>query len=167
MVSTVEGREVPNSDEELGPEYRPHPWQASEDLGLRTVEKPLLDLLVYEFDVVLESQNLCGQLSNDAGGDRLARQGNALRLGGGKSLASDALESFDTAVSEVSGDALVSRSPELCRALVVGQKGKGTSPVQIQRPFQSRRLRQERLSKAGYGPVLVDNEIAAAPEQDT
>src|SRR5919112_6602456 len=143
MVSTVEGREVPNGDEELGPEYRPHPWQASEDLGLRTVEKPLLDLLVYELDVVLESQDLCGELGNNTGGDRLAWQGNALRLGGGESLASDTVESFDTAVSEVGGDALVSRSPELCRALVVGQESKGTSPVQIQRSLQSRRQQHE------------------------
>src|SRR5215217_9787303 len=97
MVSTVEGREVPNGDEELGPEYRSHPWQASEDLGLRTVEKPLLDLLVYELDVVLESQDLCGELSNDAGGDRLAWQGNALRLGGGESLALETLSNPLTA----------------------------------------------------------------------
>ncbi len=89
--------------------------------------------------MVLESQDLCGELGNDAGGDRLGRQGNALRLGGGESLPSDAVESFDTAVSEVGGDALVSRSPELCWALVVTQKGKGTSPVQIQCPLQSRR----------------------------
>jgi hypothetical protein len=51
----------------------------------------LLDLLVYELDVVLESQDLCGELANDAGGDRLGWQGNTLRLSGGESLASDAV----------------------------------------------------------------------------
>jgi hypothetical protein len=61
----------------------------------------------------------------------------------------------------------VSRSPESLRALVVGQKGEGTSPIEIQRPLQSRRQRQECLAKAGYGPVLVEDEIAATPEQDT
>jgi hypothetical protein len=38
-------------------------------------------------DAVLESQDLCGELRDDAGGDRLGRQGNALRLGGGESFA--------------------------------------------------------------------------------
>jgi hypothetical protein len=33
----------------------------------------------------------------------------------------------------------VARSPESLWALVVGQKGKMTSPVQIQSPLQSRR----------------------------
>jgi hypothetical protein len=71
MVGAVEGREVPNVDEELGPQEWPHPRQADEDLGLRTVGKTLLDLLVYELDAVLERQDLCGELGNDAGGDRL------------------------------------------------------------------------------------------------
>jgi hypothetical protein len=33
-----------------------------------------LDLLVYQFDAVLEGQGLCGELGDDAGGDRLGRQ---------------------------------------------------------------------------------------------
>jgi hypothetical protein len=99
--------------------------------------------------VVLESQDLCGELSNDAGGGRLTRQGNALRLGGGESLASEALESFDAAVSEVSSDSLVSRSPELCWALVVGQEGKGLSPV----------LRSNARSKTG------DSNRSASPRR--
>jgi hypothetical protein len=82
-------------------------------------QKPLLDLLVYELDVVLESQDLCGELANDAGGDRLGWQGNTLRLSGGESLASDAVEPFDPARPQVGGDALVSRSPESLRTLVV------------------------------------------------
>jgi hypothetical protein len=60
----------------------------------------------------------------------------------------------------------VSRSPEPLRALVAGQEGKGTPPVKIQRPFQSRRERQERFAEAGYGPVVVEEEIAATPQQD-
>ena len=78
MVGALEGREVPDGDEELGPEQRSHPRQTGEDLGLRTVEKPPLDLLVYELDAVLECQDLCGELGNDTGGDRLGRQGYAL-----------------------------------------------------------------------------------------
>ena len=74
--------------------------------------------------MVLESQDLCGELGNNTGGDRLARQGNALRLGGGESAATPS-NPLTPRFSEVGGDALVSRSPELCRALVVGQEGKG------------------------------------------
>jgi hypothetical protein len=48
------------------------------DLDLRTGEKTLLNLLVYEFEVVLESQDLCRELGGDAGGDQLGREGNAL-----------------------------------------------------------------------------------------
>ena len=62
---------------------------------------------------------------------------------------------------------LWSRSPESLRALVAGQKGERASPVEIQRPLQSRRERQECLAEAGYGPVLVEDEIAATPKQDT
>jgi hypothetical protein len=76
--------------------------------------------LLYELDAVLEGQDLCGEFGNNAGSGRLARQGDVLRLGGGESLASDAVESFDTAFPEVSGDSLLSCSPELRRALVVG-----------------------------------------------
>jgi sensor domain CHASE-containing protein len=43
------------------------------DLDFRTVEQTLLNLLVYEFEVVLEGQDLC----SDAG-DQLGGQGNAL-----------------------------------------------------------------------------------------
>lgn len=34
LVGTLEAREVSDSDQKLGPEHRPHPWQASEDLSL-------------------------------------------------------------------------------------------------------------------------------------
>jgi hypothetical protein len=49
--------------------------------------------------MVLESQDLCSEFSNNVGSGRLARQGNVLRLGGAESLASDTVESFDPAFS--------------------------------------------------------------------
>jgi hypothetical protein len=54
------------------------PQLSGGDLDLRTVEGSLLNLLVYEFEMVLESQDLCSELGGDAGGDQLGGQGNAL-----------------------------------------------------------------------------------------
>src|SRR5215217_5133182 len=76
-----------------------------------------------------------------------------------------AIEPFDTAVSEVSGDALVACSSKPCRVLVVGEEDKGTSPVQVQRSLQGWKQRQESLSEAGDGSGLVGDEVAAVSEK--
>jgi hypothetical protein len=95
------------------------------DLSLRTVEKPPLDLLVYVLEAVFESEDLCGELGDDAGSERLGRQGDALRLGGTESPGGDAVESLDAVFSEVGGDALVSRPPESRGALVAVRRVRG------------------------------------------
>lgn len=142
MLSTVEGREVPDGNEELrAPSSGPIPGSlarisaSGRSKNRCSISSSISSMLwsLRALGSLRRAHQRCGRRSTRPG------QGNALRLGGGESLASDAVESFDAAVSEVSGDALVSRSPELRRALVAGQEGKRPSPVQIQRSLQSRR----------------------------
>ena len=66
-------------------------------------------------------------------------QGDALGLGRGEGLVRYAVGSFYAAVPEIGGHAFVARSPEPCRYLVAGEKREGAFPVQVQRPFQSRK----------------------------
>jgi hypothetical protein len=54
------------------------PQLSGGDLDLQTVAGSLLNLFVYEFEMVLESQDLCSELGSDAGDDQLGEQGNAL-----------------------------------------------------------------------------------------
>ncbi len=72
---------------------------------------------------------------------------------------------FDAAVSEIRGDALVARSSELCRSLVVGEENEGSFAVHIQCPLQSGKQRQEGLSEAGDDSGLVGNEVTTASEE--
>src|SRR5215210_2691576 len=44
-ISTLEGTDLTHGDQELGPEDRPHAWQANENPSLPTGEKTLPNLL--------------------------------------------------------------------------------------------------------------------------
>jgi hypothetical protein len=77
----------------------------------------LPELLVSDFDAILESEDFCGKLRNDARGDVLCGKGNTLRSGCAKGLMRYAIGAFDAAVSEVGGNTLVARSSKLCRSL--------------------------------------------------
>ena len=48
----------------------------------------------------------------------------------------------------------------------MGEEDKGTFAVQIRCSLQCREQRHQRLSQAGDGPALVDDEISAASEQE-
>jgi hypothetical protein len=98
-VGTLEGADVAYAHQELGPEDRTHPWQASENPSLRTGEKTLLELLVEGADTLLEVENIFGELGDNCGGYLLCRQSNALGSGRGKCLVCYVIGSFDGAVS--------------------------------------------------------------------
>jgi hypothetical protein len=120
-----------------GPEDRTHAWQASENPSLRTVEKTLPKLLIEGVDALLEGEDLCSELRDDARGYLLCRQSNALGSGRGKCLVCYVCGPFDAAEPQVSGDTLVARSPKLRGSLVVGEEGEGTFAVKIQNSLQS------------------------------
>ncbi len=75
LVCTLEGTQVACRHQELGPEDRPHAWQASEDPSLRTGEKTLPNLLIYALDACLEAEDIFSELRNDARGYLLCGQG--------------------------------------------------------------------------------------------
>src|SRR5215207_3420843 len=85
-VCTLESRDVAHTDQELGPEDRPHAWQTSENPSFRTGEKTLSELLIDAHDSFLESENLFGELCNDARGYILCGQGDTLGSGCAKCL---------------------------------------------------------------------------------
>jgi hypothetical protein len=68
-VGTLESTDVTHGYQELGPEDRPHAWQASENPSLGTGEKTLSDLLIDALDALLEAEDIFGQFCNDAGSE--------------------------------------------------------------------------------------------------
>src|SRR5215216_1969101 len=166
MVGALEGREVSGRDQELGSEGYSHPWQASEDVSLLSGEKTLPQLLVEGLDALLESERLTSEFGDDAGGELLGRQGDALGFGRGEGLLGESVGSLDAAVSEEGAEALTSRPSDLGRSLVVRDKGKSTPTVEVQSPLQGRERGQKRLSEAGDGPAPVGDEVSAAGEED-
>jgi hypothetical protein len=70
-VGAREGADVAHSDQELGPEDRPHARQASENPSLGTGEKTLPKLLVDGVYALLEAEDIFGEFGDDCGGDVL------------------------------------------------------------------------------------------------
>jgi hypothetical protein len=77
---------IAHGHQELSSEDQPHAWQASENPSLRTGEKTLPNLLVDALDALLEGEDLCSELRDDARGYLLCGQGDALGSGRGKRL---------------------------------------------------------------------------------
>jgi hypothetical protein len=140
-VGTLESGDVAHSDQELGPEDRPHARQANENPSLGTGEKTLSELLIDALDALFEGEHLCGELRDDAGGHLLCGQANALGSGRAKCLMRYVGRPFDAAGPQVSSDALVARSSKVRGSLVVSEEDKGTFAVQIQRSLQCRKQR--------------------------
>jgi hypothetical protein len=64
LIGALEGRELSNTDQELGAEDRTHPRQASDDLRLLSGEKTLSQLLVESLDAALGIEHLPGELGD-------------------------------------------------------------------------------------------------------
>jgi hypothetical protein len=73
-VSALEGTEISYSDQKLRSKKHSHTRQTGEDRCFRAGEKTPLQFLVDALDAVLEGEDLCGELRDDAGGDLLCRQ---------------------------------------------------------------------------------------------
>ncbi|MGF1471424.1 MAG: hypothetical protein ACFB50_06740 [Rubrobacteraceae bacterium] len=104
---------------------------SSKDLRLLMDETTLRKLLVEDGDALLEEEDLCSQLGDDAGGDLLGGHGNTLGVGCSENLTSERIRSLDAAVFEEGGDSLATRPPDLSRSLVVrdeGESAAGTRP---------------------------------------
>jgi len=136
LIGALEGREVSNTDQELGAEDRTHPRQASDDLRLLSGEKTLSQLRVEGLDASLGIEHLPGELGDNASGDVLRWKGDALGFGSCESLLRETIVTFDAAVSEVGSDPIAARAADLRRSLVVSEEGERTAPIQVQCPLQ-------------------------------
>jgi hypothetical protein len=97
-VGTLEGTEIYYSDQKLRSKKHAHTRQTGEDRCLRAGEKTPLQFLVDALDALLEGEDLSGELCNDARGNVLCGQANALGLGRTKCPVRYTAGSFDAAV---------------------------------------------------------------------
>src|SRR5215204_6805351 len=86
LVDTLEGVNITHGHQKLGPEDRPHAWQASENPSLGTGEKTLPNLLIDALEALLEAEHISCELCNDTRGYLLCGQGDTLSLGCGQSF---------------------------------------------------------------------------------
>ncbi len=99
LVGALKDSEVPHGHQELGPEDRTHPRQASEDPSLGTGEKTLLELLIQGLDTLLERERFFGELGDDPAGDAFSWQPDTTLCScGGESLPGEGVCSLDAAV---------------------------------------------------------------------
>jgi hypothetical protein len=118
LVGALEDREVSSyGRQELGPEERTDAGQASEDPGLGAVEKTTRYLLVQSEEALFEGEDLPGDLGDDAAGDLLGWQLDALGLRRSEDPLRQLVGSLDAAPFEVGGEALMPRPADLVAGL--------------------------------------------------
>jgi hypothetical protein len=166
LVGARESGKISYDHQELGAEDRTHAGQASEDPGLGTGEKTLLELLVEGRYAPFEGERLLSEFGTDRGGDAFGRQHNALGLGRGEGPAGEGVRSLDAAVFEEDGETFMSRSADGGWSLVVREQSESTLVVEVEGTLQCREEGKEGLPESSDSPGLIHYEIASTSEEE-